>query len=241
MSMDCREAILSDDYVDYVWKVNTGSEESAVWDFGECFEYVSPNFSVFYVKRKDFTYDRNAMPVGDYGITYCHTQMDTESLEDSRILTIQNQPALQLRGNGVILGFLDSGIALEQQVFRTSGGATRVIGLWDQTDQSGEPPENFHYGSEYTKEDIDVLLMENASNLPGRDENGHGTRLAALAGGSQIEGGSVYNSPAFRADILVVKLKPAKEYLREYFRIPDGVPAYASTDMMMAIKYLQTF
>ena len=93
-------------------------------------------------------------------MTYCHTQMNTESLEASRILTIQNQPALQLKGSGVIIGFVDSGIALENQVFRMKDGKTRLIGLWDQTDQNGTIPEGFLYGSGYSREEIDQWLKE---------------------------------------------------------------------------------
>ena len=148
--MDCKEAILSDDYVDFIWKIDvrfTGQEEHP---FGVCTQYINRNFSVFYMDRDEILRDAQNVPIGDYAIPNCHTQMDTESLEQTRILQIQNQPALQLKGNGVIMGFLDSGIPLESPVFRTAEGRTRVIGLWDQTDQSGTPPEGFLYGSAYS-------------------------------------------------------------------------------------------
>jgi len=113
--------------------------------------------------------------------------MNTESLECTRILPIQNQPALQLRGNGVILGFLDSGISLENPVFRKEDGKTRVIGMWDQTDQSGIPPKGFLYGSEYSGTEIDELLESGKTELPGADPEGHGTKVAAIAAGSVME------------------------------------------------------
>ena len=65
------------------------------------------------MSRDEILRDSQNVPIGDYAVPNCHTQMDTESLEYTRILPIQNQPALQLRGSGVIIGFLDSGIALE--------------------------------------------------------------------------------------------------------------------------------
>ena len=113
--------------------------------------------------------------------------MDTESLEYTRILQIQNQPALNLQGSGVIMGFLDSGIALENPVFRTLDGRTRVIGLWDQTDQSGTPPEGFLYGSSYSSEEINRFLEEGSTELPGADPNGHGTKVVSIAAGSRME------------------------------------------------------
>ena len=55
--------------------------------------------------------------------------------------------------------------------FRKADGKTRVLELWDQTDQSGRSPEGFQYGSVYTSEDIDKLLAEEQEVLPGKDEN----------------------------------------------------------------------
>ena len=41
-----------------------------------------------------------------------------------------------------------------------------------------------------------------------------------------------------RADIAVVKLKPAKEYLRQFYLIRDGVPAYQENDIMAGVSFL---
>ena len=71
---------------------------------------------------------------------------------------MQNYPALQLKGKGVLIGFLDSGIDYQNKVFRNLDGTTRIAALWDQTIQSGTPPRDFFYGSEYRKEEIDLAL-----------------------------------------------------------------------------------
>lgn len=235
--MDCKEAIMSNDYLDFVWKIDvrlTGQEENP---FGVCTQYINRNFSVFYINRDEVFGDRQTIPIGDYAIPNCHTQMDTESLEYTRILPIQNQPALQLRGNGVILGFLDSGITLENPVFQTKEGRTRVIGLWDQTDQSGTPPFGFLFGSEYSSEDIDRLLEENSTKLPGTDPNGHGTKVASIAAGSQLESENFIGA-APESFIAFVKLKQAKPFIRQLQEIPEDSVAYQETDMMLAIRYL---
>lgn len=235
--MDCKEAILSNDYMDFIWKIDVRPAGPDASMFGVCTQYVSRNFSVFYVNRDELFGDAQTIPIGDYAIPYCHTQMDTESLEYTRILPIQNQPALQLRGSGVILGFLDSGIALENPVFRTSDGRTRVIGLWDQTDQSGTPPEDFLYGSAYSAEEIDRFLEEGRTDLPGADPNGHGTKVASIAAGSQLESENFIGA-APEASIAFVKLKQAKPFLRQLQEIPQDSIAYQETDMMLAIRYL---
>lgn len=235
--MDCKEAILSNDYVDFIWKIDvryTGKEELP---FGVCTQYINRNFSVFYVSRDEVVRDEQTVPIGDYAIPYCHTQMDTESLEYTRILPIQNQPALKLRGTGVIIGFLDSGIPLDNPAFRTMDGRTRVIGLWDQTDQSGTPPDGFLYGSAYSEEEINRLLEENTANLPGADPDGHGTKVASIAAGSQVENANFIGA-APETSIAFVKLKQAKPFIRQLHEIPQDSIAYQETDMMLAVRYL---
>ena len=235
--MDCRDAILSNDYIDFVWKMDVRPPEAEWMPYGYCGQYISPNFSVYYVKREEVFGKRTSLPVGDYGVTYCHTQMNTESLEASRILTIQNQPALQLKGSGVIIGFVDSGIALENQVFRMKDGKTRLIGLWDQTDQNGTIPEGFLYGSGYSRKEIDQWLKEEKELFPGRDENGHGSKVAAIAAGSELaEENFVGAAP--EADIAFVKLKEAKPFIRQLERIPQDCVAYEEADIMLGIRYL---
>ena len=55
------------------------------------------------------------------------------------ILPVQNYPTLQLKGQGVLVGFMDSGIDYTSGLFRQLDGTTRIISIWDQTVQSGTP------------------------------------------------------------------------------------------------------
>ena len=41
------------------------------------------------------------------------------------------------------------------------------------------------------------------------------------------------------ADLAIVKLKPAKKYLRDYYLISEDTPAFQENDIMMGIKYLR--
>lgn len=235
--MNCQEAIMSNDYMDYIWKVDVMTAGPEEVPPGVCVQYISRNFSVFYVRREDVYRDPQSLPIGDYAVPFCHTQLNTESLEESRILPIQNQPALQLRGQGVILGFLDSGIALDSPAFRNADGSTRVIGLWDQTDQSGTTPAGMMYGSGYGKEEIDQWLAEGRKDLPGADENGHGTKVASIAAGSEVEEENFLGA-APESSIAFVKLKQAKPFIRQLQQIPPDSIAYEESDIMLAIRYL---
>ena len=117
----------------------------------------------------------------------------------------------------------------------------RIVSIWDQTIQTGEPPEGFLYGTEYRRTDIDRALASEAplSIVPTTDTDGHGTSLASAAAGSLLDQGLAFRGAAPRADIAVVKLKGAKAYLREYYLIDDQAAAYQENDIMEAVKYLQ--
>ena len=267
IAMDCREKIISDEYVDFIIDfpledVLGGENER----FDYCYQAVDARVGILSINRnqlpdtsllsndymsfpdlfglqqeivEDALMQENGQVMGDV--------FDPSPLIQSGITRVQGEP-LALTGRGVILAFADTGINIRNRIFKKEDGSTRILAIWDQTIQDGEPPEGFLYGTEYTREEIDRALLAEETDtqratdiVPSVDDNGHGTRLAALAAGSRIEEGSLYNSPAFQADILVVKLKPAKQYLRDYYMIPDGAAAYSSADVMMAIKYMDQF
>ena len=115
------------------------------------------------------------------------------------------------------------------------------MAIWDQTIQDGEPPEGFLYGTEYTRAQIDQALQmeEPATLVPSTDTNGHGTQMASVAAGSIVNQGLTYRGAAPQADIAVVKLKPAKQYLRDYYLVADDAVAYQENDIMEAVSYLE--
>ncbi|HBN55876.1 MAG TPA: peptidase [Lachnospiraceae bacterium] len=234
--MTCREKIMSEDYVDYIWKGDSRLLIPYLQSMGICAQYINQDFITLYVDRASLGAAQRLL-VGDYALPGCHTLLNPESLEQTGILAIQNQPALGLKGTGVIIGFMDSGIALENDVFRTEDGKTRVLELWDQTDQTGTPPEDIQFGSVYTAEQIDTMLAEGRTDLPGADQIGHGTKVAAIAAGSESEDGQFFGA-APEAQIAFVKLKQAKAYTRQIQQIPQNVVAYEESDIMLAIRYL---
>ena len=110
------------------------------------------------------------------------------------------------------------GIDYTHEAFRDSQGNSRILAIWDQTIQDGDAPEGFHYGTVYTREDINRALQADDpySVVPSRDENGHGSAMAGVAAGSGLGNGLTYVGAAPDADIVVVKLKEAKQYLRDH-------------------------
>ncbi len=168
-----------------------------------------------------------------------YTLLDTVNLDAAGITQVQNQPVLKLTGQDIILGFIDTGIDYTHPAFRRSDGSSRIYGLWDQTVQTGTPPYDLEYGSVYTRQEINqALALEDPYSLvPSQDEIGHGTALAGIAAGTALPEND-FAGAAPQAMIAVVKLKPAKEYLKSFFYVTGDAPAYQMTDIMAGIRYL---
>ena len=122
----------------------------------------------------------------------------------SCFLPVQTVP-LSLYGNGVLVGIVDSGIDYFHADFRNTDGSTRLVALWDQTEQ-GTPPEGYQTGRLYTKKDInDILEKHDPVFRRTLDPGGHGTAVAGIAVGNGQE--TVENrGAAWQSDILFVKL-----------------------------------
>lgn len=135
------------------------------------------------------------------------------------------------------------GIDYTHPAFLDENGNSRILAIWDQTIQEGEPPQGFLYGTEYRREEINRALRspEPYSIVPSRDENGHGSAMAGVAAGSNVRTGLYYLGAAPEADLVIVKLKESKEYLRRFYLIPDNVPAYQENDIMLAVQYADSF
>ena len=236
----CRERILSEEYMDIItaerWIPQFTSDQMARF----CSQKVSEGISVLYLNRNEAP----ALNSGRYiyeNIPKVYTALSVTALEESGILQVANQPFLNLEGQGVILAFADTGIDYTHPAFLDENGHSRILRLWDQTIQTGIPPEGMDYGTEFTREELnEALESENPRQVVASvDVSGHGTYVAGVAAGSKrtVEG-QRYQGAAPLADIVMVKLKPAKQYLREYYHIPERVQVYQENDIMLAMRYL---
>lgn len=246
--MDCKDRILSNDYFDILTDFPVSFMGARNLD--QCFVSIENLYTIVYLKRSelsnpnDYLYDYRSVPKL-YGLMQQETnpyRFDPNSMIVSGITQVQRDP-LRLTGRGVVVCLIDTGIDYTDAAFRDSEGNSRILAIWDQTIQSGNPPEGFLYGTEYTREDINrALQSENPFEIvPSRDENGHGSAMAGIAAGSRLGNGLTYFGAAPEADIVVVKLKECKPYLREFFLVPPGVPAYQENDIMLAVQYADGF
>lgn len=161
------------------------------------------------------------------------------SQELSGIPRLRMIPKFDLRGKGVLIGFIDSGIDYTNPIFQNADKTTKIASIWDQTIISDQIPVGMAYGTEYSRNQInEALKIENPySMVPTKDEIGHGTMIAGIAAGNEVEESGFYGV-ATEADLVVVKLKSAKPYLKEFFRVPENAVCYQENDVIFGIEYL---
>lgn len=118
-----------------------------------------------------------------------------------------------LTGRGIIFACIDSGIDYTHPDFRNEDGTTRILAIWDQSDNRGNPPEGFVSGTEYTREQIDQALQMPTRNeqlklVPVTDDaSGHGTAVAGIGAGNGLgSAGRKYRGVAYESELIVVKL-----------------------------------
>ena len=258
--MDCREKIVSEDYlnllVDYIADFDLLKQNGVDY----CFVPIEENFGILYVSRTNLlplsaSEYRYAFVPKCYGLAareetsglfstikqsenavYGEYRLQQEgqrlagAYEDSGILRVQ-QPPLSLTGNGILIGLIDTGIRYTFPDFLKEDGTTKLHSVWDQTQQSGQTPIGLPYGTVFSKEEINENLRqrENAQSVPLllTDENGHGTKVASVA-----------SKAAPSAELIMVKCRQAKSYLRTYYRIPEAADAYDESDIVAALKYI---
>lgn len=109
---------------------------------------------------------------------------ERENVSESIFAEMTNRQ--KLTGEGILMGFVDTGIDYRSPAFRNSDGTSRIKYIWDQS-ISGNTPEGYFYGSEYTKEMIDAALRapEPEDIVPSQDINGHGTFIASVSCASE--------------------------------------------------------
>ncbi len=84
--------------------------------------------------------------------------------------------SLGYTADDVLIGIVDTGIDLNHPAFKTANGQSRVLCLWDQTeDIPAKFPDNFDYGTYWTQTDI------LNSSCTSKDTDGHGTHVAGCA------------------------------------------------------------
>ena len=241
--MPCSYSVTSEDTADFISTYSALPEQLSAMTGIECIDFVSRQFAVLHIPMDDLERPMNFSYYTYSAIPKLYSLLDTDSMEASGILPASRIPAFGNQGQGVLIGFVDTGIDYQNPLFRKEDGSSRILGIWDQTLETGapDPVNGFQalYGTQYSREEIDQALAapDPLALVPSADENGHGTFLASVAAGGE-DPDQDFTGAAPRASIAMVKLKPAKAYLRDFYLIREGADAYQENDIMMGVAYL---
>lgn len=139
-------------------------------------------------------------------------------------------PDVNLFGEGVLIGVIDSGIDYSHPDFRNEDGTTRIAALWDQTIR-GNPPAGYDIGTLYTRDQINEALQvpmpQRMEIVPSTDISGHGTHVAGIAAGNGRASNGLYRGVASKSELVVVKLGTS---------VGDSFPR--TTQLMQGIDYV---
>lgn len=295
--MDCREIIASEETVEFIVAVDETVGDELQPD---CSLTVDSRYQIWYY-RKERVPELSMERYSYTAIPKCYGLLGTAALESAGILRLQNLPTQELRGRGVLVAVIDTGIDYTHPAFLDEGGLTRIVALWDQTMEAhlykeddrnqqkvnqlnadGSPHEEGDlqnadgsreeinqpnadrsreemnrpnadrirqeeegnlqapYGTVYTRRRINEALRSDnpLTVVPETDENGHGTLLAGIAAGSRSASDD-FTGAAPESELVVVRLRKAKSYLKNYFFVPDSAETYAESDIMNGIAYAQ--
>ncbi len=238
-SLRCREIIMSEDYADFITEYTSTTEEFEEENKDYCPQIVGYRYALVY-ERTAMILPINPQVYSYRSVPKLYGEMDTQAVESTGSMRLQNLTGLNLDGSGVIIGVIDSGIDYMNEAFRYSSGDSRIVSIWDQSDNSGNTPEDFDYGTEYSQSDInEAIRSDNPYDIvKSRDVTGHGTFMAGVAAGSEnVQQDFIGAAP--EAKIVVVKLKQAKKYLRDYYFIDENAVAYQENDIMAGIRYVE--
>jgi subtilisin family serine protease len=147
----------------------------------------------------------------DRRVAYVESSWRTRPALDASVAAIGADRAHEatppVEGEGVIVGFVDTGIDVRHLDFRYDANrdgreeSSRVLALWDQTWGL--------FGATYDREDIEADLASGAGPDTGVvravDRDGHGTHVAGIAAGDGSSSSDGFRGVAPRSWIVAVK------------------------------------
>ena len=223
-------------YENFIIRYKQNIEGVPEYQPDETFQIINDLFGVLYVPMREIP----ELQLNSYSyssIPRCYTYMDTGALSASGVTRLHGHPYLKLKGSGTLVAIIDSGIDYLHPAFHR-GMTSKILSIWDQELESGLT-ERIPFGREFNRGEIEqALSAENPWEVvPSMDKSGHGTEVAATAAGYSIEKEG-FSGAAPEAELVVVKLKQAKRYLRDLYLLPQEADIYQEDDIMLAIAYV---
>lgn len=235
MTGEDRKRIIENEYFDLIIEYRTNPQIIEIFE-NATLHIMNDIFAVLHVPVDDFLEMLSRIRYAEIPVLF--GLADEASLDASRVLDLRSTAAFNLRGEGVVIGIVDTGIDYTNPVFRKPSGDTKIISIWDQTIHTGPSPEDANFGTIYTSEQINQALVSEdpLTIVPSVDENGHGTMLAGIAAGNDVESEGFYGV-APDSDLIIVKLRQAKQGVRDFLMVPDTTVCFQENHIMWAMQY----
>lgn len=240
MNENCYEAVYSEDYADYIVEYNGDRQVLEEIYSNACLFFIDNRYAILYSKkRSDYmeSFGNLAYNIFPKLLAPMDAAVGEAAYNTPSILSmingenLDNESVLGLDGKDIVIGIVDTGIDILNEEFLNEYGRTRIKYAWDQSVNSSSGDSyagEFPFGTYYTEEQLNRFVEEGNSVLRGEDN--HGNLLASIAAGRN-------NGIAVNSDLVVVKLKKAKENLKELYGVRQG-EAYSEADIMLAIAYI---
>ena len=215
----------------------------AARELGAAVEEMRNEYAILTVKESLIPYI-SALPQIEYIEKPKRLFFAVDQAKTASCVNLLQEAPPYLSGKGVLVAVVDSGIDYFHEVFRKEDGTTRILELWDQT-------QNRIYTEGEINRALEEGSREAARNIvPSVDLSGHGTAVAGIAAGDSrgaavgqtADGGGrstafsdsaasgIYRGIACESDLLVVKLGTVR---------PEGFPR--TTELMRAVNYAVSF
>ena len=212
-------------------------------ELGAAVEEMRNEYAILTVKESLIPYI-SALPQIEYIEKPKRLFFAVDQAKTASCVNLLQEASPYLSGKGVLVAVVDSGIDYFHEVFRKEDGTTRILELWDQT-------QNRIYTEGEINRALEEGSREAARNIVSSvDASGHGTAVAGIAAGDSrgaavgqtADGGGrstafsdsaasgIYRGIACESDLLVVKLGTVR---------PEGFPR--TTELMRAVNYAVSF
>lgn len=208
------------------------------------FTVIDNNFAIIFTPfNKILEVEQYVKDIVSIEIPVIYTLEDVSPVEASSASLFHNTPFLELTGRGVIVGIIDTGIDYLNPEFMNEDDTTRILRLWDQTLEGDQEVYGSKLGVEFNSNQInDAINLSKTGGDPysivnSRDEIGHGTAVASLAGARGMNPEIVGAAP--RCDFAIVKLREAPKVILDYAGVDrQGVGRYTTIEVYLGIRYL---
>lgn len=247
-------------YISYVVEYQGDIEKEAQNVKDYYVTIIDDDFAVVTIKLSDpladrYTMQNNPFPSVVYISRYyvytpqCnirdYTSEDEGSISPlvtSNISIMQNIDPLKLKGKGVVVGIICTGIDYLDKHFMNKDGTTRIRAIWDNTAQSNGENDRVPFGVLYERDKINAAITayNNGQSpydiVPEKDDTGIGTAMTAIIGASEDIDDIVGASP--ECEFVIVKIGRALNAERI---IASGVPLYDRAFIMMGLQFLYEY